>query len=468
MLARSVLMSLEFPAFQSWWRSRWRQKLMSLAAVMLLSSTSLTGCSLPEVTAESRLFSPVTLEFVDDYTLPPTLLKDVPVGGLSGLTYDPKSGGFYAISDDRSGFSPARFYSITPKIGTDKKTGNLKIKTVEIIAKTALSKEDGKPYDRNQIDPEGIALSPRGTVFISTEGDARSGLAPAINEYDLTTGALIQALPIPDIYKPKKGPNGVLEGVQNNKGFESLAINTDATGDLFRVFAAIEHPLEQDRNPPPAPPKSPSPDAPPESPVPIPPDRLRMLHYAATTGRTDLVGEYVYELDPAPIGTLEHGLSEILALDNAGRFLALERSLGLAGFSAKLYQFTFAGAQDVQSMSSLRGLPADWQAIRKRLMLDLTQIGVKLDNLEGMTFGPRLPDGSQSLWIVSDDNFDKDQNTQFLLFRIKAGEAETEATDSTASPGSPPPTPTVPVPDKAPDKVLAPNPAPNPTVPSTP
>jgi hypothetical protein len=464
------MMSLEFPAFQSWWRSRRqrliRQSLMSFVAISLL----LTGCSLPEVTAESRLFSPVTLEFIDDYTLPPTLLKDVPVGGLSGLTYDPKSGGFYAISDDRSGFSPARFYSITPKVGPDKKTGNLKIKTVEITAKTALSREDGKPYERNQIDPEGIALSPRGTVFISTEGDARSSLAPTINEHNLTTGAWIQSLPMPDTYTPKKGPNGVLEGVQNNKGFEGLAINTDATGDLFRVFAAIEHPLEQDRNPPPpAPAKAPKPEATaaPESPAPIPPDRLRVLHYALTTGRTDLIGEYVYELDPPPIGTLEHGLSEILALDNSGRFLALERSLGLAGFSAKLYQFTFAGARDVQGMSSLRGLPDDWQPIRKQLMLDLTQIGVTLDNLEGMTLGPRLPDGSQSLWIVSDDNFDKDQNTQFLLFRIKAPEAEPETTPE-APPAASPKAPSKAPPAKTPPAAESPKPTESPKPSATP
>jgi hypothetical protein len=132
-----------------------------------------------------------------------------------------------------------------------------------------------------------------------------------------------------------------------------------------------------------------------------------------------LIGEYIYQLDPAPIGTIEHGLSEILALDNAGRFLALERSLGLAGFSAKLYQFSFAGAKDVQGMQSLQGLPADAPAVRKQLLFDFTSLGITIDNLEGMALGPQLPDGSQSLWLVSDDNFDKDQVTQFLLFRIK-------------------------------------------------
>jgi hypothetical protein len=35
-----------------------------------------------------------------------------------------------------------------------------------------------------------------------------------------------------------------------------------------------------------------------------------------------------------------------------------------------------------------------------------------------MTLGSRLPDGSQSLVLVSDDNFNEAQVTQFLLFRL--------------------------------------------------
>jgi hypothetical protein len=409
---RSVLIALIHAISALWRRSFPPAKLLSILAIGLL----LTGCSLPQVSAESRLFSPIVLEFVDDYTLPPTSIKDVPVGGLSGLTYDPKAGLFYAISDDRSGFAPARFYTLTPKVGTDKTSGKLTIKNVAISATTPLSQANGKPYERNNIDAEGIALSPRGTVFISTEGDTRSGLAPEVNEYNLTTGQWIQSLPMPTAYLPVKGGEAMPQGVQNNKGFEGLAINTDATGDLFRVFAAIENPLLQDRTIVPSTPATPAPDG---TPAAIPNDRLRLIHYALMSNRTDLIGEYIYELDPAPLGTIEHGLSEILALDNAGRFVGLERSLGLAGFSAKLFQFSFAGARDVQGMQSLQGLPAEAQSVRKQLLFDLTNLGVKLDNVEGMALGPQLPDGSQSLWIVSDDNFDKDQVTQFLLFRIK-------------------------------------------------
>jgi hypothetical protein len=392
-----------------WGRSQQR----ILLSLLLLSLCMTTGCSLPEVSAESRLFAPIALEFVDDYTLPPTVIKDVPVGGLSGLTYDAQKGVFYAVSDDRSQFAPARFYTLIPQLKTDKTTHQLTIKTVDITATTPLLQADGKTYARGTIDAEGIALSPRGTVFISSEGDAQAQIPPSINEYDQKTGQWVKALPIPAAYLPQVTEDGTRQGVQNNKAFEGLTINTDATADLFRVFAAIEQPLEQDRTPPPAT------SATAQDAAPLPKDKLRILHYALIPSRADLVGEYVYELDPPPVGTIEHGLSEILSWDNAGRFLALERSLGLAGFSSKIYQFTFAGARDVQTAKSLQGLPADWQPVRKQLLLDLSELGVSLDNVEGMALGPKLPDGSPSLWIVSDNNFDKDQVTQFLLFRLK-------------------------------------------------
>ncbi|MBE9031464.1 esterase-like activity of phytase family protein [filamentous cyanobacterium LEGE 11480] len=381
--------------------------LLPLLAISLAVSLLVTGCSLPEVSAESRLFAPVALEFVDSYTLPKNAAPDV--GGLSGLAYDRQKGLFYAVSDDRSNYAPARFYTLKPQMGKDS-AGQSRIQKIDVIATTTLKSQNGAAYERGKIDAEGIVLSPRGTVLIASEGNADNGLPPSVSEYDLTTGKWLKSLPLPATYVPQEKDDQDL-GIQNNKGFESLAINTDATADLFRIFVAVENPLEQDQT-----------ILPPETAdeqTELPKDRLRMMHYALISGRTDLVGEYVYELDPGPIGTIENGLSDILSIDNAGRFFALERSLGLTGFNAKIYQFTFAGARDVQTLESLQGLPEDWSPVQKRLMLDLSTLGVTIDNVEGMTLGPKLADGSRSLWIVSDDNFDEDQVTQFLLFRLR-------------------------------------------------
>jgi hypothetical protein len=42
----------------------------------------------------------------------------------------------------------------------------------------------------------------------------------------------------------------------------------------------------------------------------------------------------------------------------------------------------------------------------------------RVDNLEGISLGPVLPNGHASLVLVSDDNFGKDQVTQLLLFEL--------------------------------------------------
>jgi hypothetical protein len=79
-----------------------------------------------------------------------------------------------------------------------------------------------------------------------------------------------------------------------------------------------------------------------------------------------------------------------------------------------------ANASDISNQKSLAGEINNITPIRKKLVLDLQKLGIKLDNLEGLTFGPRLADGSQSLIMVSDNNFAKDgkQKNQFLLFKL--------------------------------------------------
>ncbi len=41
-----------------------------------------------------------------------------------------------------------------------------------------------------------------------------------------------------------------------------------------------------------------------------------------------------------------------------------------------------------------------------------------IDNIEGVTFGPVLPNGHRTLIFVADNNFAAKQKSQFLLFEI--------------------------------------------------
>ena len=43
---------------------------------------------------------------------------------------------------------------------------------------------------------------------------------------------------------------------------------------------------------------------------------------------------------------------------------------------------------------------------------------IPIDNIEGMTFGPPLPDERRALVIVSDNNFNPGQFTQFIVLAL--------------------------------------------------
>ena len=54
----------------------------------------------------------------------------------------------------------------------------------------------------------------------------------------------------------------------------------------------------------------------------------------------------------------------------------------------------------------------------KRLLLDFDTLTIGSDNLEGLCFGPTLANGHRTLVLISDDNFNRGQATQFLAFEV--------------------------------------------------
>jgi hypothetical protein len=398
----------------------WRKKIggwilagtVSMGALLCLLGIAmfLTSCS-PDLGSEAstRIFNQLAIDYIGEYQIPSGFqVKNTPVGGLSGLTYDRQRDLFYAISDDRSDKAPARFYTF--KLDLDRSNPKqIKFKQVAITDVTLLKKADGTTYQKGFIDPEAIAITPQSSVFISSEGDRLTKIAPFISEFDLTTGQVKQSLPIPERYLPDVEGK---RGFQNNLAFESLTLSPigtlPASGEPLRLFAATESALMQDKE-----------VAKVAKDGKIPGAKNRWLHYLLSD-RAEIVSEHLYQLDPPPLGAIEHGLSEIQAIDTSGHFLTLERSFGLTGFRVKLFQATLGGATDTNKIESFKGTTTV-QAIKKQLAFDLKQLNIQIDNLEGMALGPRLPDGSQTLLLVSDNNFSKRLVTQFLLFKIKMG-----------------------------------------------
>jgi hypothetical protein len=49
----------------------------------------------------------------------------------------------------------------------------------------------------------------------------------------------------------------------------------------------------------------------------------------------------------------------------------------------------------------------------------MDDLGIYIDNIEGVTFGPRLPNGKRSLIFIADNNFNPLEQAQVLLFEVE-------------------------------------------------
>ncbi|MCC3499556.1 MULTISPECIES: esterase-like activity of phytase family protein [unclassified Microcoleus] len=381
-----------------------RQRILRLFSLALIFLTVCTACAAPPAVARDRSFPEISLGFLGEYQLPKINFEGSPVGGLSGITYDAKgiSGvtskayRFYALSDDKSENGEARFYSLRLDLKSSD-PANISLEKVSVEGVTSLKKADGETFLWGSINPEGIALSPRNSVFVASEASP-----PFVGEFDLTTGKLRGNLPIPKRYIPDTNDEQQQQGVQKSLGFESLSIDPETFSpgglDPFRLFAATAAPLIQDLDPEQA-------------------SKLRLLHYIIVDKTPQLVSENLYQLDEVPM-TVLNGLTELVTI-GGGQFLSLERSFGISGYGAKIYQVAVGAATDTSRIESFKGQLGMVEPVRKKLLLDLNELGIPLYNLEGMTLGPRLPDGSQSVVLVSDDNFEEAQKTQFILLSLK-------------------------------------------------
>ncbi|AFY36263.1 esterase-like activity of phytase family protein [Calothrix sp. PCC 7507] len=374
------------------------KKLLTLPRIIYFSITIII---ISLVFFFSNLASAATIvtgiEFIGQATLPTGLsFQKTQLGGLSGITYDTKKDLYYAVSDDRSEKAPARFYTL--KIDLSK--GSLKDGDVTPVAVTTLLNDNGEKFLPSTSDTEGIALTSKETVFISSEGDVDKLINPFIKEFSLSSSKVVKTLPIPNKFLPDK--NGK-QGIRNNLAFESLTI----TPDEKNLFTASENALIQDGVA--AQPKISTP--------------CRILQYSLLTNQPEK--EYLYQTEPVtPLlnltGKFASGLPDLLALDNQGNFLSLERAFTGFGFAISLFEVSLEGADDIQNIDSLLAVDLNKiKPVQKKKLLDLGTLQVSLDNIEGLTIGAKFPDGQSSLLLISDNNFNSLQRTQILAFKLK-------------------------------------------------
>ena len=392
----------------------------SFSALALVSALALSACgggddtvAPPAAAAAER--SVVSLRLIGQQVLPRRVeFGGTVVGGLSGIDYDAANNRYVLVSDDRTTLDSTnapRMYFASLAFDVNTFSG------VTLASTFTMKQPNGSVYpkvpDVLAADPESVRFDPvTGNLLWVSEGQRTvSATAPATNvliqpfvREITTTGNHVREYALPanfQIAATDTGPRG-------NAVFEGLTITPDrsktvviAEGALFQDGAASTVTAGA---------------------------TSRITVFDRATGVAS--AQYAYPIErvqatPVPADQFTvNGPTEILAVTNT-RFLVLERSfsVGVVGNQVRLYEVDISNATNVLNTAALTATNAT--RVTKRLVLDFETLKAQLGgvaNLEGLTFGPKLANGRDSLVAVADDNFPTAASAtdfnQFLVFEV--------------------------------------------------
>jgi hypothetical protein len=369
-------------------------------ALGALCAASALSCAVPRVARAPT--SDARLVVVGDVVLPALNARGKPradVGGLSGAFYDVARKRLYAVADDR----------LRPRVLGFEVTlePSVSLAPRELVALLP------PPGDGRTLDAEGLAPGAQETWFVSSEGDPVQGTQPVAGIHEYTRGGrFVRSLPLPGAYRNR---GGTPSGMRLNLSLEALSVSPDRRW----LFAGMESSLLQD-----------GPAANFERGA-----LVRLLAYdLRNLGAPP--SEYAYRTDAMPRPETwtptdgDAGVVDVLAL-SATDLLVLERGYIVEDATPtarrqntiRIYRVALDRAADITGRESLVKTPPA-AVLHKELMLDLASVATQfserlrsLENFEAITFGPRLPDGSTSVLLLSDDNFSPSQVTALVALR---------------------------------------------------
>lgn len=372
--------------------------------------------------------------------------------GLSALSYNPKTQVLTALSDSRH----------TPKLFEFKMSmqnnNSFQVEPQKLIK---LNPPKGKVNFFSALDPEGLILMKNGDLVISSEQQIKKKKSELILRYNFE-GDLLNTIDIPEdleersetikeeyeetyyvirdnifidsrtgqevarnTYESSRKPRHCVkpqckykkvtqkhktkrevinQGMTYNKGLESLGI----TEDENYIFTANESTLIQDEE---------------QSYKFNKEETVRIIRYDNSTQEPTFNGQFLYELEDEE----DNGLVDILPLSK-NKVLTLERSYDQFKnkITSRIFLVDLSNASDVTGIKEVHKAKPKIQKAKKQELVDLDEFlplmspgFKKLDNFEGMIFGPRLKDGSKSLILVSDNNRSVAQRTIILVLKIK-------------------------------------------------
>jgi hypothetical protein len=373
----------------------------TILAVYLLVLSSCTSSK-----REQKSVEIAGLKLLSEYVVPYNQqFANTTIGGLSGIDYNPEKKEYYLISDDRSEKNPARFYTARILLNQNK------IDSVVFLRNTFLKDEMGNFYPNSlhdpfhTPDPEALRFNAKKKIFTwSSEGErivnSKKTILenPAIAEIE-PDGNFIDTFQLPPqfiMHANEYGPrqNGVFEGLTFSKDYKFL-------------FVSVEEPLYQDG------PCAGTGDS---------TGVVRIIKFDMKTKKP--VAQFAYVIDPVaypaitPSSFKINGISDILYF-NKNKILVIERSYSAGRLSCtiKVFLADISSAENINRVASLKNDQV--KIVSKKLLLNMDELGIYIDNIEGVTFGPTLSNGKKTLIFIADNNFNPLEQTQFLLFEIE-------------------------------------------------
>ncbi len=394
----------------------------SLRVVLFTLAVTVNVISCSSLTGAER--ASTQLEWVGEASLPhATFFEKTQVGGLSGVYFDSKTQELVAVSDDpgmESSRGAGRYYHFG--IDMTKNGVNVVPKRLTFLNGFRVGATDLEalaPLDGGWL----MSLeSETDKMNMYKEGNLSSISRPRLLKVN-ASGQVTNEFLLPERFQPTTRLD---RGVALNLGVESVTNISDAF--LNSQWAMMpEGPLIQDQE---------------RFPLFL---RLTLFSLEAASLKNTQSNEqwqdrveYLYPMSPVvkDLGfepdVIDRGVSDILYVGE-GRFWVLERSYyfnktkNLARNIIEIYEVTLKESSATPTNATSR-LDNSSVPLRKRLVANLddfisdmqnptTPVGHILDNVEGMTFGPKL-DGHNTLILVTDDNFRATQRTIFRVFKV--------------------------------------------------